>query len=153
MHYSIRQNFNPRLREGGDALAQSHPLRISGFQSTPPRRRRRDLELHASIWFTISIHASAKEATSGKASCTAGIEFQSTPPRRRRRSPVGQSGTDFLYFNPRLREGGDQCHTFLAPLSRTISIHASAKEATKPRFIINYLGSFQSTPPRRRRRL
>ena len=57
--------------------------------------------------FLISIHASAKEATN----------FSQWQYQKR------------LYFNPRLREGGD-CHTFPTPPSRAISIHASAKEAT-----------------------
>ena len=55
----------------------------------------------------ISIHASAKEATipEPQADKTA-IKFQSTPPRRRRHRKNTQvfAPDD---FNPRLREGGD----------------------------------------------
>ena len=55
------------------------------------------------------------------------------------------------FFNPRLREGGDNFsydYVFL----RNFSIHASAKEATfHPRLNLHYLTTFQSTPPRRRR--
>ena len=99
-------NFNPRLREGGDPLPSCPVCSVDisihasakeatatmgttvdkiGFQSTPPRRRRRHCRRTGNRTNLISIHASAKEAT----------------------SPVGQSGTNFLYFNPRLREGGD----------------------------------------------
>ena len=78
-------HFNPRLREGGDVRHNLLYLVIKisihasakeatidtdgskryywGFQSTPPRRRRRFYRLHTNIF--------------------AGI-FQSTPPRRRR---------------------------------------------------------------------
>ena len=35
------KDFNPRLREGGDLASYANTLVISGFQSTPPRRRRR----------------------------------------------------------------------------------------------------------------
>ena len=55
--------------------------------------------------------------------------FQSTPPRRRRQGAY--SGFASLKdFNPRLREGGDLLHAKDIIL-QTISIHASAKEATK----------------------
>ena len=83
--------------------------------------------------------------------------------------------SSFSYFNPRLREGGDNstrlsinsCFVFQSTPPRRrrqfdskremhrylISIHASEKEAT----LIPHRGElcegFQSTPPRRRRRL
>ena len=102
----MRLNFNPRLREGGD---QEQHL--------------------SSITLSISIHASAKEATDFEYFVGDAIEFQSTPPRRRR------PGTTLIinnveHFNPRLREGGD-FHPFPFPHPQKI---------------------FQSTPPRRRRR-
>ena len=58
---------------------------------------------------------------------------------------------DIVVFNPRLREGGDPV-TFCSAKRSKFSIHASAKEATisLPFWILIY--SFQSTPPRRRRR-
>ena len=84
-----------------------------------------------------------------------------------------QPSTDFLYFNPRLREGGDNstrlsinsCFVFQSTpprrrrlfhlvnllLYKEISIHASEKEATTAYDIHTQLFSFQSTPPRRRR--
>ena len=105
---SIRQkpnNFNPRLREGGDLI---------GFSSS------------SSI--SISIHASAKEATKFSSTYLALIEFQSTPPRRRRRE-----------------------YTVTYDNNKTISIHASAKEATRFFCHCSRYGRFQSTPPRRRR--
>ena len=54
--------------------------------------------------------------------------FQSTPPRRRRLVLLFYI-LDTLYFNPRLREGGDSKHKVNVSLY-SISIHASAKEAT-----------------------
>ena len=102
-------DFNPRLREGGDALRNSITHQT-------------DL---------ISIHASAKEATfhslkwrinttdfnprlregGDKRDCryrpTPSSQFQSTPPRRRRRRSVSSVSTN-TNFNPRLREGGDK---------------------------------------------
>ena len=54
-------------------------------------------------------------------------------------------------FNPRLREGGDSLVTYEAQM-KDISIHASAKEATPfPIFLLISSALFQSTPPRRRR--
>ena len=78
-----------------------------GFQSTPPRRRRRFYRLHTNIFAgifqstpprrrrlaqprmirvrnLISIHASAKEATQTTRQKKLTEQFQSTPPRRRR---------------------------------------------------------------------
>ena len=76
--------FNPRLREGGDLNQKRMCEEITDFQSTPPRRRRRQLIQvlryisffnprlreggDAGEYFTpkdgcFSIHASAKEAT------------------------------------------------------------------------------------------
>ena len=55
----------------------------------------------------ISIHASAREAT----------------------CPHVRYGLHFLYFNPRLREGGDTI-TIKVDNRIIISIHASAREAT-----------------------
>ena len=79
------QNFNPRLREGGDLLSAPSAYTFLPFQSTPPRRRRlcrnrRVPQRHdfnprlreggdssalrcAAVTGIISIHASAKEAT------------------------------------------------------------------------------------------
>ena len=84
-----------------------------------------------------------------------------------------QPSTDFLYFNPRLREGGDSnlllthhlMYKFqstpprrrrlsgvsMAYCSSMISIHASEKEATSYHYHRFGCFRFQSTPPRRRR--
>ena len=120
----------------------------------------------------ISIHASAKEATSlhmlihlsyldfnprlregGDFAVLLPLRcpiiFQSTPPRRRRRLE-NQSEQIELYFNPRLREGGDT-EKIRRYLHLMISIHASAKEATNLKIGTDGKFEFQSTPPRRRR--
>ena len=84
-----------------------------------------------------------------------------------------QPSTDFLYFNPRLREGGDNstrlsinsCFVFQSTpprrrrlfhlvnllLYKEISIHASEKEATGTSLVTYEAQIFQSTPPRKRR--
>ena len=54
----------------------------------------------------ISIHASAKEATLFSGLLSLKSEFQSTPPRRRRLM-LTKKVKYGIYFNPRLREGGD----------------------------------------------
>ena len=108
--------------------------------------------LHRSL--SISIHASAKEATLISPVPVADIEFQSTLPRRKRRetqtssrsttyfNPRFREGSDmirkskrltFSNFNPRFREGSD-CTSFSTLAKVLISIHASAKEATRRRW-------------------
>ena len=103
---TAKTNFNPRLREGGDTLLWGSATEL----------------------LTISIHASAKEATRQHLEAEYECNF----------NPRLREGGDLLlllplerrlYFNPRLREGGDT-NTSPAIVSITISIHASAKEAT-----------------------
>ena len=99
-------DFNPRLREGGDALRNSITHQT-------------DL---------ISIHASAKEATT--VSSFSGVTEYFNPRLREggdkeyHRNNGGKKN-----FNPRLREGGDR-NIELSISNNNISIHASAKEAT-----------------------
>ena len=76
--------FNPRLREGGDFIIL-FVVYNNRFQSTPPRRRRRCVTR----------------------CCNPHIIFQSTPPRRRRPIAIFDVRDSRFFFNPRLREGGD----------------------------------------------
>ena len=125
--------FNPRLRTGGDfariAIARVAQL----FQSTPPHGRRRQLRLARHKVTVVSIHASAREAT------------------RKARKIMVWAGS----FNPRLRTGGDEAarpglrprcpfqstppHGRRPPGGASafpgpqVSIHASAREATRLR--------------------
>ena len=120
------------------------------FQSTPPRRRRPESALSAVV-LTISIHASAKEATRKK--LLKRLKQKNFNPRLREGGdPQKQRQSKRKKnFNPRLREGGDI--TAMAVASDTvISIHASAKEATEIIVSSDFGMQFQSTPPRRRRR-
>ena len=83
------RSFNPRLRTGGDIDTNN---------------------MHSNTT-NVSIHASAREATSN---CS--VFFL---------APMG--------FNPRLRTGGDQKEAILIPEVKQVSIHASAREATASR--------------------
>ena len=124
----VDNHFNPRLREGGDfsSLSSVDGETISIHASAKEATMVGCIYRH---FKGISIHASAKEATVYNGTIDwKKVKFQSTPPRRRR--------PDFLfflhghdYFNPRLREGGD-ISIFLNAVEIDISIHASAKEAT-----------------------
>ena len=99
-------NFNPRSREGSDLWYLWHLLYWLLFQSTLPRRERRNYYPYISVSSAISIHAPAKGATAGSSTLTytTGISihapakgataclavlftaflFQSTLPRRER---------------------------------------------------------------------
>ena len=79
----------------------------------------------------ISIHASAREATRNVICPIYFFRFQSTPPRGRRPLMFGYNFLAILNFNPRLREGGDY-HAISCVIQLSISIHASAREATPP---------------------
>ena len=169
------------------------------FQSTPPRGRRLGLRRERALLpLVVSIHASAREATDGERVVTIDHRaFQSTPPRGRRLGPPSTLTPNGRGFNPRLRAGGDRAARRGAvaviafqstpprgrrrapdrrPLAtRRVSIHASAREATRldreqrrpgtsfnPRLraggdhtaasVDPGTCAFQSTPPRGRRR-
>ena len=101
----VDNHFNPRLREGGDEKDSVKVGESFEFQSTPPRRRRPSKCKHRLTVFFISIHASAKEATSMIALDKLLSIFQSTPPRRRRQwtDCLYSSGQRFQSTPPRRR--------------------------------------------------
>ena len=78
----------------------------------------------------ISIHASAREATSRTFSLRP-ISHDFNPRLREGgdRLPLAIL-LESCHFNPRLREGGDSCMPFSCGSVPYISIHASAREAT-----------------------
>ena len=59
---ALKGDFNPRLREGGDVMKKTGDSEAR-FQSTPPRRRRHVTTEATDQTVPISIHASEKEAT------------------------------------------------------------------------------------------
>ena len=101
--------FNPRSREGSDTFRQDSRACEVPFQSTLPRRERRNRIQRPS-----SRH-----------------KFQSTLPRRER--PVRPSQQTYcpIRFNPRSREGSDICKGQHLPFGIIVSIHAPAKGATE----------------------
>ena len=127
-------SFNPRLRAGGDcrwtggrpppekvsihasareATSMMMPSNVSsGFQSTPPRGRRRPPSSGRPCRRRVSIHASAREATRRRA--TGHLRRERFNPRLRaggdpsRPSPRATRTS----FNPRLRAGGDAVRTW-----------------------------------------
>ena len=165
-------DFNPRLREGGDIICIVGNSCIVNFN--PRLREGGDFSSLSSVdGETISIHASAKEATSMIAldkllsifqstpprrrrqwtDClySSGQRFQSTPPRRRRRVEKQYYAPDRLDFNPRLREGGD-CECF-NKYCRYSNFNPRLREGGDliSLYRLCNLIQFQSTPPRRRR--
>ncbi len=119
------------------------------FQSTPPRGRRlRSATIPVSV---VSIHASAREATTRSATPSRAATFQSTPPRGRRPDfpDAARRYLEFQSTPPRGRRPGRHRRGLRA---RAVSIHASAREATQPAdAVVGARGGFQSTPPRGRR--
>ena len=128
---TVIEDFNPRLREGGDKLRFVINPRKLQFQSTPPRRRRRRGCSHLQDCIEISIHASEKEATLNPMSrkIQKGI-FQSTPPRRRRPLILPEFSATFCIS---IHASEKEATLFPRPSHQNsgISIHASEKEATR----------------------
>ncbi len=107
---AFKNNFNPRLREGGDRCISVNAERILNFN---PRLREGgdDFTNDVAQRTQISIHASAREATQ-----------------------IFELGYHLsIHFNPRLREGGDARFLNNLYVNIAISIHASAREATEIR--------------------
>ncbi len=164
--------FNPRLREGGD----QRTLQLTGkgyrFQSTPPRGRRRKA-VPAGTVGRIDFNPRLREG-GDDGRFTGPADIANFNPRLREggdRDADGSHGRNIYFnprlreggdgrnrgrlcggrnFNPRLREGGDEPHPFTATF-RSISIHASAREATSHSRTRQTSSEFQSTPPRGRR--
>ena len=107
--------FNPRLRAGGDAADDQY------YKAK-----------------AVSIHASAREATSGLRGTGACRGFQSTPPRGRRRPGRRGLGEDWMFQSTPPR--GRRPNTMAADHTEIqVSIHASAREATCQMFKIAYI--------------
>ena len=123
-------NFNPRSREGSDVLDGIYILSLRIFQSTLPRRERQRDAGSVRQRSNISIHAPAKGAT--RMHSIPVILFRHFNPRSREGSDncFTDSLNSFFNFNPRSREGSD-LHNLPLPCLSLISIHAPAKGATE----------------------
>ena len=145
------RRFNPRAREGRDAILQNPQTRLLCFN--PRAREGRDSETFPRDAATplVSIHAPARGATVCVMSCELPFPlFQSTRPRGARLS-FAQLMTNYRCFNPRAREGRDRVErpvetaaasfnpraregrdvTLLGRLGKDpVSIHAPARGAT-----------------------
>ncbi len=88
------------------------------------------------VGFLISIHASAKEATVDKQS-ELGSTIYFNPRLREGGDRIHHPAIlPYRNFNPRLREGGDNIGDVEHVWYTIISIHASAKEATVIKIVI-----------------
>ena len=148
--YNRPGGFNPRVREGRDlplvSIAKKFCVSIhasardatSGsedrrgcreFQSTRPRGTRPVKRVFIREIIRVSIHASARDATQQAQETKASDKFQSTRPRGTRQNSsadtMGLGG-----FNPRVREGRDD-YRLADGKHHTVSIHASARDATR----------------------
>ena len=143
--------FNPRFREGSDFLSCHNPAQLSISIHASAREATLlaaspafflAISIHASAREAtlsvqqlrddngISIHASAREATQQVVAVALDDLFQSTLPRGKR--PCSEVlGYDLADFNPRFREGSDFDRADGVCTVHGISIHASAREATK----------------------
>ena len=107
-HLIVVYLFNPRLREGGDGKSHWQVVELQFFQSTPPRRRRL---LGCAVFIMWIAAFQSTPPRRRRRMCLLLLlnprYFQSTPPRRRRRFKSSWSRLSTQFFNPRLREGGD----------------------------------------------
>ena len=165
-------NFNPRSREGSDRRSWSKAAG-SCISIHAPAKGATFLMQLAEFPVPISIHAPAKGATARACIRFSNAVFQSTLPRRERqvilspadvvplfqstlprreRPGAGQARQLPSDFNPRSREGSDQCSS--KPLYRWHYFNPRSREGsdiTQQREFVGFQ-QFQSTLPRRERR-
>ena len=126
---SLILDFNPRSREGSDSFCHNRNIKISKFQSTLPRRERRQQSLYSVKDLLFQSTLPRRERLYAIVCRMIYNLFQSTLPRRER--PITFSSLSFLQnFNPRSREGSDLADDYIYNMY-CISIHAPAKGATK----------------------
>ena len=165
------RRFNPRAREGRDAVFMSaiRPLLVSihapargatknptaahttgtGFQSTRPRgaRRRGKKALTPSNSFQSTRPRGARRRD-GHADARRDCRFQSTRPRGARPLPTRHPASHQQCFNPRAREGRDIDRQRHLCRRDVVSIHAPARGATQSISFLIIYAAFQSTRPR-----
>ena len=100
------------------------PIATSKFQSTLPRGKRRLSAFSLSFFFLISIHASAREATSKSIPFSMPCKISIHASAREATMMHKDAGKPTNYFNPRFRKGSDTL--------RLIDLHPSAD--FNPRF-------------------
>ncbi len=163
--------FDPRLREGGDFFRQSRRwdrgrfdprLREGGDQTIELSSPTLEVSIHASAREAtstgafianiskVSIHASAREATKRIVQHNRGIivSIHASAREATSRSAISSPPAQFRSTPPRGRRL-DLVHD--VALTNDVSIHASAREATLVRPSDRQAGAFRSTPPRGRR--
>ena len=167
-------NFNPRSRVGSDLIPGAVPAQVLAFQSTLPRRERRrgsrsrfqcaayfnprsregsDKRRYSAYRLFMHFNPRSREGSDNtpKSGCLSLSDFN---PRSREGSDAAarEQVRQQVHFNPRSREGSDLGNSAMR-LSDKISIHAPAKGATHCQLFDYYHYQFQSTLPRRERRI
>ena len=125
-------SFYPRPREGGDIWNPNGRYAWGRFLSTPPRRRRLEQVIVPTEEVGRFLSTPPRRRRrKGLFPCSITSAFLSTPPRRRRHQSYFRSLVEgaFLSTPPRRRRRGRQA---VDPTFRNVSIHAPAKEATRP---------------------
>ena len=143
-----RSCFNPRTREGCDSLQAAGNAVKSQFQSTHPRRVRREIQDVSSELDEFQSTHPRRVRHGAKLQTSETDEFQSTHPRRVRRPfPLGGLMADeFQSTHPRrVRHHPRRLRGFRS----RVSIHAPAKGATMIENTYTTTTEFQSTHPRR----
>ena len=130
------QSTRPRGTRRATWLAE---ISVMMFQSTRPRGTR-PTGTGAPLGFVVSIHASARDATTGTARDRLAVKFQSTRPRGTRPIRIITLYNQHC-FNPRVREGRDD-DLFVDIITAGVSIHASARDATLTHCFVSSDASF-----------
>ncbi len=125
----FNSHFNPRSREGSDTEEDGFAYSFALFQSTLPRGERPAAMDVLATFKTISIHAPARGATSGRRFTDWVFDISIHAPARGATFSSSSSASSGSNFNPRSREGSDSRNRRGADAGK-ISIHAPARGAT-----------------------
>ena len=115
--YNISLGFNPRAREGRDCCGWTPRKRQTVSTHAPARGATRDRHISCG-GRRVSTHAPARGATCNMGPCEhRHLMFQPTRPRGARLSRRVHDSHSRQGFNPRAREGRDECTKVLANAS------------------------------------
>ena len=127
--FPLRHSFNPRVREGRDLLLnfRHHGITVSIHASA------RDATSHGhavSAYGNVSIHASARDATNLMHRAGVGVPVSIHASARDATCRQAAQHRAYTGFNPRVREGRDVSARHFQ-INKCVSIHASARDATR----------------------
>ena len=147
------QYFNPHSHEGSDTTPGVKDSKLAKFQSTLPRRERQQMERYTRQKHKISIHTPTKGATAVKTVVTTVWNDFNPHSHEGSDSRLWKNIRDQCNFNPHSHEGSDWQARGSRRLYNHFNPHSHEGSDLAAVATSIYANAFQSTLPRRERRI